>query len=656
MGTQGSDAFSRVAASLSDGMPDEVRPVSGPGSDSIDSRRRGGATRPRPMKTAIATVSISGTLDEKLAAIAAAGFTGVEILEQDLVADDRSPREIGQAARDAGLEVTLYQPFRDFEGLTGAARAKAFDRAERKFDLMQDLGCELLLVVSSVHPEALGGIDRAAADLADLGERAARRGLRVGYEALAWGRFINDHRDAWEAVRRADHPAIGIILDSFHTLGRRIDPDTIRDIPGDRIFLVQVADAPAIEMDVLYWSRHFRNMPGEGDLDVTRFLRAAMATGYCGPVSLEIFNDQYRGAPPETIARDGYRALVALMDDVRRAEPKLAVDAPAIPGRVAARGLDVVEFHASGADAPGLAAMLDSLGFERLPSVATDGRQLWQQGEIRIAATPRPAAPAIASATVARLGFRVASAADAVTRAMALGAKPVSGPAGNDAGGRDAVCDPAGGIVHFLDDTAPQAGPATPAGGCGLVRIDHVAQTVPFEEMLAWSLFYTSLFDISAGPIIDLVDPGGLVRSRALGSPDGGVRLVLNGAETPRTLAGRFLAEGGGATVQHLAFATDDILATADRLAARGFESLPMPRNYYDDLAARFDIPADRLARMQAANILYDRVGDGEFFQLYSRPFGPGVVFEIVERRGGYGGYGAANASCRIAAQKRLAP
>ena len=119
-----------------------------------------------------------------------------------------------------------------------------------------------MLVCSNVSPAALGGIDRAADDFRELGERAAARGLRVGYEALAWGRHVYDHRDAWEIVRRADHPAVGLILDSFHTLARGIDPESIRRIPGDRIFLVQVADAPLLDMDLLSWSRHFRNMPG----------------------------------------------------------------------------------------------------------------------------------------------------------------------------------------------------------------------------------------------------------------------------------------------------------------------------------------------------------------------------------------------------------
>ena len=106
---------------------------------------------------------------------------------------------------DLGLKAITFQPFRDFEGMPEPQRTRTFDRAERKFDLMQELGCDLLMVCSNVSPESLGGIDRAAADFRALGERAAKRGLRVGFEALAWGRHINDYRDAWEVVRRADH-------------------------------------------------------------------------------------------------------------------------------------------------------------------------------------------------------------------------------------------------------------------------------------------------------------------------------------------------------------------------------------------------------------------------------------------------------------------
>ena len=146
---------------------------------------------------------------------------------------------------DHGLETITFQPFRDFEGMPPGRRERAMERAERKFDVMQELGTDLLMICSNVSPDSLGGIERAAADLRELGERAARRGMRIAFEALAWGRHINDYRDSWEAVRRADHSAVGLVLDSFHILARGTDLGAIRAIPGDRIFLVQLADAPA---------------------------------------------------------------------------------------------------------------------------------------------------------------------------------------------------------------------------------------------------------------------------------------------------------------------------------------------------------------------------------------------------------------------------
>ncbi|MBF9058180.1 TIM barrel protein [Rhodobacterales bacterium HKCCSP123] len=617
------------------------------------------------MKFGIATVSISGNLEEKIEAIAAAGFDGIEIFEQDFIADARPPGDVGARIRDAGLEVMLFQPFRDFEGLPGKLRQKAFDRAERKFDLMQELGCDLVLVCSSVHPEALGGIDRAAADFAELGDRAAARGLRVGYEALAWGKHVDDHRDAWEIVRRADHPNVGLILDSFHTLGRGIDPDTIRRIPGDRIFFVQLADAPLIDMDPLYWSRHFRNMPGEGDLDVPAFMRAVMATGYSGPVSLEIFNDQFRGGLPKSIARDGHRALVHLMDQVRRAEPDLSVDLPEIPPPVPPNGLAFIEFAARGQEHDALADHLRTLGFSKVARHVGKALTLWQQGEIRIvlnAETQGHAGNAFAGSgtSICDIGLSVSSSGDTAARARALGAEGFEQSRQEGELEIPGIRGLGGSVLHFLDDRLGDVWNVEferaeePGQGAGLTRIDHIAETMSYDEMLSWSLFYSALFGMQKQPMVDVIDPDGLIRSQALSTADRNLRITLNGAETHRTLAGEFLASRFGATVQHVAFATADIFGTVAALDDLGFASLPMSSNYYSDLAARFDIEPERLARMQASNILYDRVGEAEFYQVYSRPFAGAMFFEIVERRGGYDGYGAPNAPFRIAAQKRL--
>ena len=125
------------------------------------------------MQTAIATVCLAGTLNEKLEAIAAARFKGVEIFENDLLSFDGTPAQVGRRINDLGLAAVTFQPFRDFEGMPQPARAKAFSRAERKLDLMEELGCDLLVVCSNVSPDSLGGIERAAADFHELGEQAA---------------------------------------------------------------------------------------------------------------------------------------------------------------------------------------------------------------------------------------------------------------------------------------------------------------------------------------------------------------------------------------------------------------------------------------------------------------------------------------------------
>lgn len=619
------------------------------------------------MKTSIATVSISGELPEKLSAIAAAGFDGVEIFEQDFVAFDGSPRDVSNRVRDHGLEIMLFQPFRDFEGLPEPDRGRAFDRARRKFDVMQQLGTDLMLICSSVHPKALGGIDRAADDLNALGDIAAGMGLRVGYEALAWGKHVDDHRDAWEIVRRADHPNIGLIVDSFHTLGRKLSPESIRAIPGDKIFFVQLADAPQIEMDLLYWSRHFRNMPGEGDLDVRAFMCAVAATGYDGPVSLEIFNDQFRSGSPGNIALDGYRSLMALMDDVARSEGAQSLNVPEMPARQGVSGIEFVEFAADEDEAVRLGTLLRTMGFVHAGQHINKAVSLWQQGDIRIVINTERDDFAHASylahgTSICDIGLRTDDARATTERARALRIPLFHQPVSHGEIELPAIQSVGNGVMHFIDarsglarvwdvEFAPRE---TPTGGCGLVSVDHIAQSMDFEEMLTWSLFYTSLFDLKKTPTVDVVDPGGVVRSMAIESPGSEVRFTLNGADAKRTLAGRFVAQRFGSAIQHLAFATDDIFETATLLERAGFGALEMPDNYYEDVQARFGLEDDLIARLRESRVLYDEEAGGKFFQTYSRPYGDGFFFEIVQRVDGYGGYGAANAPFRTVALKRL--
>jgi len=619
------------------------------------------------MKTSIATVSLSGDLTEKLTAIARAGFDGVEIFENDFLASEHAPRDVGRMVADHGLAITLFQPFRDFEGLPEPLRGRAFERAERKFDVMAELGADTMLICSNVSPQALGGIDRAAADLAELGERASARGLRIGYEALAWGRFVNDHRDAWEIVRRADHPAVGIILDSFHSLARNLPVDGIRAIPRDKIFLVQLADAPRLDLDLLSWSRHFRSMPGQGDLAVDEFVRAVRATGYDGVLSLEIFNDQFRAGSARAVAVDGRRSLLALIDETE-VETAAASAAPSrLPAKAECRGIEFIEFAVDEASATGLEAILAGLGFVRRGVHRSKAVAVWSQNGINLVVNSEREGFAHAAylthgPAVCALCLKVDDARRAMARAEALLATPFRQSVTPGELEIPAIRGVGGSLLYFVDAASELgrlwevdfvAAPQPVGRGAGLTAVDHVSQSMEYDEMLSWLLFYTSILDVEKSPSQEIADPGGLVRSQVVASGDGSLRLVLNASQSHRTLSGRFLSEFFGSGVQHIAFATPDIFATAAHFRAAGLEALPIPENYYDDLTSRFGLAEARIAELAHHRILYDRDQDGEYFQIYTRTFADRFFFEIVERRA-YRGYGAANAPIRLAAQARL--
>jgi 4-hydroxyphenylpyruvate dioxygenase len=624
------------------------------------------------VRTAIATVCLSGTLNEKLEAIAAAGFTAVEIFENDLLSFNGSPAEVRRMASDLGLTIAVYQPFRDFEGMPEPQRARVFARAERKFDTMQELGCDFLMVCSNVSPESLGGIDRAAADFRELGERAGQRGLRVAFEALAWGRHINDYRDAWEVVRRADHHAVGFVLDSFHVLARGTDLGSIHVVPRDKIFLVQMADAPRLTLDVLSWSRHYRCFPGQGELPIDSFMDALGATGFDGLLSLEIFSDRFRAGSAKSVAVDGRRSLLFILDELRQRIDTPQPNLPKLPPRAACKGVEFVEFAVDASAASEFEAALQGLGFTRAARHRSKAVDHWKQGDINIVVNTEKEGFAHSfnvthGSSVCAVAVKVDDAAATVERAVSLLDQPFRQAVGPGELDIPAVRGVAGSLLYFVDgksgldrlwdvDFEPVETEGSQAADAGLATIDHLSQTMRYEEMLTWLLFYNSLLMVNQAPVQTVVDPGGVVQSQAIEANGGALRMVLNASQSHQTLSSRFLSETFGGGVQHIALATSDIFATVARLEQNGVALLPIPENYYDDLEARVDLDDDAIDRLKHHNILYDRDSEGEFYQVYSKTLlEGGFFFEIVERRA-YRGYGAGNAPIRLAAQTRLAP
>lgn len=264
------------------------------------------------MIRAIATVTLSGSLAEKFDAIAEAGFRQVELVQADLDAFAGSPQEAFDLARAYGLRILVFQPLRDFEGLPRRDFATKLEQAVQMLETACALHAGTLLLCSSVSEYAVNDEQLIVQDLRILAERAADVGVRIAYEALSWGRFARFYRDAWRLVDLVDHPNFGLALDTFHTFALRDDFSGLDGIPANRIFLLQVADAPYLESDLLQWSRHHRCLPGDGDFDLRGFMGAAMKIGYDGPVSIEVFSDACRAAAPGAVAARGYRSLCLL--------------------------------------------------------------------------------------------------------------------------------------------------------------------------------------------------------------------------------------------------------------------------------------------------------------------------------------------------------
>jgi 4-hydroxyphenylpyruvate dioxygenase len=601
------------------------------------------------MKTSIATVSISGSLVEKLHACAAAGFDGVEVFEPDLIASDHSPEELRGLARRLGLSLDLYQPLRDIEGVDEATFADNLRRAGATFATAQRLGINTVLVCSNVATATVDSDEHSADQLRRLGDVALRYDVKVAFEALAWGRFVDDYRRAWRIAELADHPAVGVCLDSFHVLSRGHDPAAIEQIPGDKIFYLQLADAPALSMDVLSWSRHHRLFPGEGAFDLPSFVSHVLKTGFDGPLSLEVFNDTFRQTDPDRTAVHALRSLVWLQDKVA-ALPGSTPDTrltPVVDAKPPV-GFDFVELKAE--DTSDVEVLLDQLGFTSRGRHRTKPVSLWAAGDVRIVLNEHQARDL--APRVAAVGLQVPDGAATSRRAAELMApvtyrrtyaseQPLGGAVAPDGTEFFWVTAPPAGSPPAWVDEFENGLPRSP--GTSVRAIDHVNLAVPWQTADEAVLFLTSVFGLSADAPTEVAGPNGLVRSQVMRTDDGSIRMPLN-------VAPQVLEEV--AMPQHVAFACTDVVAFARAARARGLRVLGVPDNYYDYVVGRFGVDAETVAELRELDLLYDRSADGSFIHFYTRTVGT-VFFEFVQRIGDYDGYGTDNAPVRLAAQRQ---
>ena len=282
------------------------------------------------------TITLAGTLPQKLAAVRGAGFSQVMLMARDLLGHAEGVEDAVRAVQASGLRVTGFQVLRDFEGLAGHLHEYKIDVAKSMLELCHAVGSKVLLVCSSTSSHATGDPDALARDLRKLAMLALPLGIRIAYEGLSWGRHVNEFTSAWDIVCRADAPNLGIGIDSFHAVATKTALEDLGLLDPDKIFLVQLADFMWNDVrsneERIDTARHFRVFPGEGvhSEQLAELVMRLDRLGYRGDYSFEVFNDDYQQMPLPVVAERARRSAVWLGEDVlHRSVP--------LPGRMRLR-------------------------------------------------------------------------------------------------------------------------------------------------------------------------------------------------------------------------------------------------------------------------------------------------------------------------------
>ena len=268
------------------------------------------------------TITLAGTLEAKLAAMKDAGFSQVMLMARDLVTHPGGVQAAVAAVQASGMRPTGFQVLRDFEGLSGHLHSYKLDIAKAMLEMCAATGSKVLLVCSSTSRHATQDLDLIAADLKKLAMLAVPLGIQIAYEALSWGRTVNEFPTSWDVVCRADCPNLGIGIDSFHIFAAKTPLDAIEEIDPDRIFLAQLSDFMWLETPTfeerMTTARTFRVFPGEGvhSDQLANLVLRLERIGYRGDYSFEVFNDDYQQLPLETVAERARKSATWLHQDV----------------------------------------------------------------------------------------------------------------------------------------------------------------------------------------------------------------------------------------------------------------------------------------------------------------------------------------------------
>ena len=249
------------------------------------------------------------TLPERMRAARAGRFTAVSLFPFDVAAAQDGAAGVRELHDLNALRIAVVDPLTTWlpgsrvpDGLPPDDPAHGGIETEGMFELAVALGAELvsaLALFDELVDPAAGA--RAFSMLCD---RAAERELRIGLEFIP-GTGIPDLGLAWEIVRRADRENGGLVIDSWHLFRSGADADLVREVPAERIFALQLADAPLVPpADLGHESLHARLLPGDGELDLHGFVDGAVAGGVPALIGPEVFSDRAGEGSPEQLGRE----------------------------------------------------------------------------------------------------------------------------------------------------------------------------------------------------------------------------------------------------------------------------------------------------------------------------------------------------------------
>jgi 4-hydroxyphenylpyruvate dioxygenase len=322
-------------------------------------------------------------------------------------------------------------------------------------------------------------------------------------------------------------------------------------------------------------------------------------------------------------------------------------------------GFEFVEYTAT--DPEALGRLFETLGFTAVARHRSKKVTLYRQGDVNfiVNAEPQSYAQIFARAhgpSVCAMAFRVADASKAYQRALDLGAKPFPGKVGPMELNIPAIEGIGGSLIYLVDRYGPQGsiydidfrpveGAEQKPAGAGLAAVDHLTHNVFTGRMDTWADFYTKLFNFREIRYFDIEGKLTGLRSRAMTSPCGRIRIPINESADDKSQIHEYLEAYRGEGIQHIALSTNDIYATVERLTKAGISFLDTPETYYEMIDKRLPGHGEDVTRLKKNAILIDGAPeskpgakDGGFLlQIFTKTVIGPIFFEIIQRKGDEG-------------------